>query len=119
MSSTQKKDEFADIDDKSKAVFKKKGYQLQSKLGQGAFGQVYKAVNFKRDNQVCAVKVMDLTKMPKKLVDKFLPRELAAMMEVKHPHTVRVYDIFKMSKKIFIFMEFGLFPLSFYLFSFD
>lgn len=40
MTATPKKDEFADIDDKSKAVFKKKGYILQSKLGQGAFGQV-------------------------------------------------------------------------------
>lgn len=48
-----------------------------------------------------------MTKMSKKLVDKFLPRELAALMEVKHPNTVRVYDIFKMSKKIFVFMEFA------------
>ena len=61
---------------------------------------MYKAINFKRDDQLCAVKVMDLTKMSKKLVDKFLPRELAALMEVKHPHAVRVYDIFKMSRKV-------------------
>ena len=43
---------------------------------------------------------MDMTKMSVKLRDKFLPRELAALMEVKHPHAVRVYDIFKMSKKV-------------------
>lgn len=78
--------DFADIDDKTQAVFDKKGYQLQAKLGQGAFGLVYKAINVKRDNQLCAVKVMDLHKMSKKLVENFLPRELAALMEVKHPH---------------------------------
>lgn len=50
---------------------------------------------------------MDTTKMSSKLVEKFLPRELAALMEVNHPYAVRVYDIFKMSKKVFIFMEFG------------
>ncbi|XP_017463402.1 PREDICTED: testis-specific serine/threonine-protein kinase 4-like, partial [Rhagoletis zephyria] len=99
--------DFAEIDSKTQAVFTKKGYQLQAKLGQGAFGQVYKAINVKRDNQVCAVKVMDTTKMSSKLVEKFLPRELAALMEVNHPYAVRVYDIFKMSKKVFIFMEFA------------
>ena len=38
--------------------------------------------------------------MSTKLRDKFLPRELAALMEVKHPNAVRVFDIFKMSKKV-------------------
>lgn len=103
------KDEFADIDDKTRAVFTKKGYELQSKLGAGAFGLVYKARNFKKNNQLFAVKVswararalilhplcsmfaqvMDMTKMSSKLRDKFLPRELAALMEVKHPNAVR------------------------------
>lgn len=32
--------DFAEIDSKTQAVFTKKGYQLQAKLGQGAFGQV-------------------------------------------------------------------------------
>lgn len=35
-----KKEEYAEIDDKTKAVFHKKGYQLMGKLGAGAFGQV-------------------------------------------------------------------------------
>lgn len=34
------KDEFPEIDDKTKAVFNKKGYQLLGKIGSGAFGQV-------------------------------------------------------------------------------
>ena len=100
MSKGSIKNEFADIDDKTKAVFHKKGYELMGKLGEGAFGLVYKAKNFKKNDQLCAVKVMDMTKMSTKLRDKFLPRELAALMEVKHPYAVRVFDIFKMSKKV-------------------
>ncbi len=124
MSSSEKKpEEFAEIDEKVKAVFDKKGYQLQCKVGSGAFGQVYRAVNVKRDNLLCAVKVMDMTKMSSKLRDKFLPREIAALMEVKHPNAVRVYDIFKMSKKVLQFFRIVkkglfLFSFSFFLFSF-
>lgn len=102
-----KEEEFAEVDDKVKAVLTKKGYQLQCKIGSGAFGQVYKAINVKKDNQISAVKVMDMEKMSPKLRDKFLPREIAALIEVKHPNAVRVYDIFKMSKKVFIFMEYA------------
>ena len=99
--------DFANIDDKTKAVFDKKGYTLMSKIGNGAFGQVYKARNDKRGFTVCAAKVMDMTKMTDKVRDKFLPRELAALMEVRHPYAVRVYDIFKMNKKVYIFMEYA------------
>ena len=41
-----KKEEFADIDAKTNAVFHKKGYQLMGKLGAGAFGQVRNALLF-------------------------------------------------------------------------
>ena len=69
---------------------------------------MYKARNFKKDENVYyAVKVMDMTKMSKKLVEKFLPRELTALMDIKHENVVRVCDIFKMSKKIFVFMEYA------------
>ena len=104
MSSSEKKPEkFAEIDEKVKAVFDKKGYQLQCKVGSGAFGQVYRAVNVKRDNRLCAVKVMDMTKMSSKRLNKFLPREIAAHIEVKHPNAVSVYDIFIMNKKVLQF----------------
>lgn len=56
---------------------------------------------------MCAVKVMDIMKMTEKVREKFLPRELAALMEVKHPNAIRVLDIFKMSKKVYVFMEFA------------
>ncbi|KAI2807954.1 hypothetical protein RDWZM_005378 [Blomia tropicalis] len=101
------KEDLPDIDDKTKAVLTKKGYELICKLGAGAFGQVYKAVNFKKDNEYFAVKVLDMNKMPEKIKTKFLPRELAALMEVKHPNAVRVFDIFRANYRIYIFMEYA------------
>ena len=42
----KKKDETPDIDAKTKAVFTKKGYEINQKLGSGAFGQVVVSVSF-------------------------------------------------------------------------
>lgn len=50
---------------------------------------------------------MDMTKMSPKVRDKFLPRELAALMEVKHRYAIRVFDIFRMSHKVYVFMEYA------------
>ncbi len=38
---------------------------------------------------------MDLDKVTQKFKEKFLPRELAALIEVKHEHVIRIYDIFR------------------------
>nr|XP_027200869.1 testis-specific serine/threonine-protein kinase 2-like [Dermatophagoides pteronyssinus] len=101
-----KKDNEIDIDPKSKAVFLKKGYEILYKIGSGAFGQVYMARNFKNEMD-CAVKVLDLGSMSKKVCEKFLPRELSALMEVKHPYAIRVYDIIRSNHRIYIFMEYA------------
>jgi len=98
------KEKLAEIDSKTHAVFKRKGYRFESKLGEGAFGQVYKAVNFK-DNFLSAVRVMDLGKITEQVRDK-LPDELLALIKVNHPNMVRVYDMLRMSRKLFIFMEY-------------
>lgn len=44
------------FDGKTVAVITRKGYKVQNKLGQGAFGIVYKAV--KADGKLSAVKVI-------------------------------------------------------------
>ena len=66
----EKKDEMPELDPKTEAVFKKKGYKLQKKLSQGAFGQVYKAVNT-QNGDLYAVKVMDLDKVGEKFKKSF------------------------------------------------
>lgn len=51
--------------------------------------QVYKGTRRKTDT-VCAVKVMNLELMNKRFKKKFLPRELASLMEIKHEVRMRV-----------------------------
>lgn len=96
-----------DLDEKTQAVFNKKGYEVLTRLGTGAFGQVYKARSKVRNNNMVAVKVMDIEKMSEKVRTKFLPRELTALMEVKHPNAIQVFDIFRCNHRIYIFMEYA------------
>jgi len=98
--------ENAEIDEKTAAVLKRKGYKILSRLSSGAFGQVYKAQKEGSDDFV-AVKVMNLEKVSDKFKQKFLPRELAALIEVNHENVIQTYDIFRSNRKIYIFMEFA------------
>ncbi|KAH7637751.1 testis-specific serine/threonine-protein kinase 4 [Dermatophagoides farinae] len=94
------------LDPKTAAVFRKKGYSVDKKLNEGAFGQVYKGSNTKT-GELVAVKVMDLDKVGDKFKQKFLPRELAALIGIKHESVICIHDIIRANHKIYIFMEFA------------
>lgn len=57
--------------------------------------------------ETVAVKMMNLTKMSDKFKKRFLPRELASLMEMRHENIIRVYDIFRSNRRIYVFMEFA------------
>lgn len=96
-----------ELDPKTEAVFKKKGYKLDKLLSHGAFGWVYKGTYVKAEpNEPIAVKVMDLQKVGEKFAEKFLPRELEALIGVKHENACFIYDIIRANHKMYIFMEF-------------
>lgn len=78
---------------------------MQHKISQGSFGKVYTSFN-RSKNVMAAVKVMDLDKCSEKFKEKFLPRELSMLIQVKHENVVNVFDIFKSNHKIYIFMEY-------------
>ena len=94
------------LDPKTEAVFKKKGYNIEKMLNEGAFGQVYKGSNT-RSGELVAIKVMDLDAVGEKFKQKFLPRELAALIGIKHEHVIYIHDIIRANRKIYIFMEFA------------
>ena len=94
------------LDPKTEAVFKKKGYKIEKMLNEGAFGQVYKGCNTKTGEEV-AIKVMDLQAVGEKFKQKFLPRELTALVGIKHEHVIYIHDIIRANQKIYIFMEFA------------
>ena len=98
--------ELIELDDRTAAVFERKGYDVTQKLAQGAFGQVYKAKKVKT-GQLSAVKVMEIDKLSDKMKKVFVPRELKISTELKHPNILNVFDIFKAAGKYYIFMEFA------------
>ena len=114
---------------KTAAVLQKKGYTIQEMLSEGAFGQVFKGrLNREKDmkktgdtasptslsksspsssEEIVAIKVMFLENLGKNYIKKFWPRELFALTEIRHPHIIEVYDIFRSGGKLFICMEFA------------
>src|SRR5699024_8732494 len=59
------------------------------------FAQVFRAANDSLGKPECAVKVVDTTKMDEEMKKIFLPRELSALIEIKHRFIVHVFDIFR------------------------
>lgn len=95
-----------DIDAKTQAVLRRKNYKVLVKLNHGAFGQVYKGVNL-NDGELVAVKTMDLDKQSTTMKEKYIPGELAAMINCRHEHIIRVHDIIRANNRLYIFMEFA------------
>lgn len=94
------------LNEQTMAVFKKKGYTIEEKLNEGAFGQVFRGKDTKTGTAV-AIKVMFLTGNTAKYEKKFWPRELSALINIRHPYVIEIYDIIKADAKLFIFMEFA------------
>jgi len=96
----------ANFDAKTMAVIEHKGYAVANKLGEGAYGQVYKAV-YRKTGKLSAVKVIRLEKMSQKSRQKLLPREIETLIQAKHENLIQVNDIFRSNHRLFIFMDFA------------
>lgn len=84
-------------------LLEKKGYKIGQEISSGSFARVFKCT---RNNDPCAVKVIDLSKTSDDYKLKFLPRELYTMKKLKHPYIIVIYDIFSVKKTlVMIFME--------------
>ncbi|GCB72352.1 hypothetical protein scyTo_0001949 [Scyliorhinus torazame] len=81
------------------------GYKLGKTIGEGSYSKVKEAVS-KKYNKNVAIKVVDRKKVPKDFASKFLPRELAILRGIKHPHIVHVYEFIEVRNgKVYIVME--------------
>lgn len=102
--SDEKPKEKIQLDPRTKAVFDRKGYEVQTKISEGAFGKVYKALRTET-GKMAAVKVMDTNKMSPVFKERFLPREIKMMVTLRHPHILKVHDIFKSNHRVSIHRE--------------
>nr|XP_006640091.1 PREDICTED: testis-specific serine/threonine-protein kinase 6 [Lepisosteus oculatus] len=81
------------------------GYTLGLTIGEGSYSKVKLATTKKYPEQV-AIKIVDRRRAPHDFVCKFLPRELAILRGVRHPHIVHVHEFIEVcSGKLYIVME--------------
>lgn len=84
-----------------------RGYTILDQIGGGAFSQVYKARYAPLLDKDIAVKIISLDKVPQLWKDKSLRKELKIIRHLQHPNIIRVWDIIKTRRSVYIFMEFA------------
>ncbi|TMW58750.1 hypothetical protein Poli38472_006895 [Pythium oligandrum] len=79
-------------------------YVVTSKLGSGSFAVVYKGYH-KVTKVPVAIKAMSLSKLNSKLLAN-LEMEIAIMRQIDHPNVVKLYEIKKTEKHMYLMLEF-------------
>lgn len=80
----------------------KKKYTKFEKIGQGASGVVFTALEIATGNEV-AIKQMNLSQQPKK---ELIINEILVMRENKHPNIVNYVDSYLVGEELWVVMEF-------------
>src|SRR5436853_3848499 len=80
------------------------GYEVQSAIGAGGFGTVFKARQFKL-NRVVAVKVVPLDPEANPALAARFENEAVTLGRLHHPNIVQVYDYGVHAGRMFIVME--------------
>lgn len=79
-------------------------YIVTSKLGSGSFAVVYKGYH-KVTKVPVAIKAMSLNKLNSKLLAN-LETEISIMRQIDHPNIVKLYEIKKTEKHIYLILEY-------------
>lgn len=83
-----------------------RGYRLGRAIGEGSYCKVRQAFRKTRGRiERCACKEIDRRMASPDFVSRFLPRELAVLHQVRHPHIVRIMDIIEIGPRVYVFME--------------
>nr|AMY26492.1 testis-specific serine/threonine kinase [Atrina pectinata] len=90
-----------------RAVLANKRYLVKQTLGSGSYSKVKFAYCFELDRDHVAVKIIDRHKAPKDFQQRFLPREIEIWPRLRHPHIVRLLEIFEDSRRVYMILEFG------------
>ena len=80
-------------------------YEIQSPLGAGGMGEVYRA-NDSRLDRIVAIKVLPATLSTDPLLKQRLEREAKAVSKLSHPHICTLHDIGHQDGIDFLVMEF-------------
>ncbi|XP_005999489.1 testis-specific serine/threonine-protein kinase 6 [Latimeria chalumnae] len=81
------------------------GFKLGNTIGEGSYSKV-KVATSKKYRKNVAIKIVDRKRAPADFVNRFLPRELAILRSIRHPHIVHVYEFIEICNgKLYIIME--------------
>lgn len=86
-------------------ALRERGYEINEEIGEGAFSRVYRARLKAMADKEIAVKIIALDKVPEVWREKCLRQELRIVRKLQHPHIIKVWDIIKTRRNVFIFMD--------------
>ena len=93
------------LDDPSKDVLKRRGYSIAKySFANGAFGWVYKGTAI-RTGVTVAIKVIELKEMDPYIEEHFFPKEVDALIAIRHKHIISIYDVWRANFRAFVVME--------------
>lgn len=79
-------------------------YDIKEKIGEGAFGQVYR-VNCKQTGEERAIKVIKRKLMNSDKTNQFLA-ETSLLKKISHPSIIKVYDLYSYDNNYYVVMEY-------------
>ncbi|KAG5867250.1 hypothetical protein JTB14_020427 [Gonioctena quinquepunctata] len=69
------------------------GFQIGKTIGHGTYSKVCIATNTNDNGKKCACKIINKRYAGEDFIEKFLPRELKIITNIKHPNIVRVHKV--------------------------
>jgi calcium-dependent protein kinase len=81
-----------------------KDYTFLEKLGEGAFGEVYKCEN-RRTGEARAVKILKRNIFTNPRVKEQFLQEFNILKKTSHPNIIRIYEIYQFSNYMYIISE--------------
>lgn len=88
-------------------VLSARGYLIRQSLGHGSYSKVKLGISQKEVNARFAIKIIDRRRAPQDYQQNFLPRELAIVRTLRHPHIIETYDVFEQNNKIYMILEYA------------
>ncbi|HEY4386384.1 MAG TPA: tetratricopeptide repeat protein [Ktedonobacteraceae bacterium] len=84
-------------------------YKLETRIGQGGMGAVYKATDTRFNNRAIAIKEMGragLTQVGLQEAEEAFEREAQLLADLMHPNLPRIYDHFTEGERSYLVMDF-------------